>query len=125
MSGIFAGAAGSTAAVAAITFSGSLSATGAPTTVTSATRTATVPSGNSGTIEFVSCSEVGANAKAYSIDGAAFVGLNWDDLDSITLTNGQTLALRMSNAGSGESSQCTLRDLTTQTAIDLIDLQSV
>lgn len=93
---------GMSAAIAArvplpITFSGSFSATAGTSTVTSSTRTATVPAGNSGQITFASMTST-AGDQQYSKNGGGFVSFSQGDM--ITLADGDTLAIRATGCGS-------------------------
>lgn len=105
-----------------IRFSGSFDNSGAPTTVTSATRTATVPGGNSGLVQFDNLNPTGVVNQSYSINGAAFVAFSEDT--QITLANSDTLAVRITNAASGESLTFDLTDVTTNTVIENVSLIS-
>ena len=80
--------------VTACTFDGSLSKiNGSASTVTGTTRTCTVPSGNSGVLQFDNVALVGAPAKEYSKNAGAFTAFVEDT--QITLANTDTLAIRI------------------------------
>ena len=103
--------------------SGTLSAGGAPTTVTSSTRTITVPSGNSGQVKFQSFDMTGLVTIKYSKNGGAMTTLAEDS--TITFADTDTLALEISSASSGESLSLDLVDVTTGALIQSVSLVSV
>ena len=108
--------------VTACTISGSLSASGAGTTVTSTTRTITVPAGNSGELQFASQLETGAVAFEYQKNGGAWTTAEPDGT-SVTFADADTLAVRITGAGSGESIQFDLVDVFTGTTIGSYTLE--
>ena len=74
-----------------ITLSGTLSATGSGTTVTSSTRTVTVPGGNSGQVRFNNVTNDGSG-QDYSKNGGAFT--NFSEDSTVVFSNGDTIAIR-------------------------------
>lgn len=97
--------------VAACSFSGSFAATGAGPTVTSSTRTVTVPPGNTGQITIQKTAESGSVAFEYQKNGGAWTAAEPDP--TVTFANGDTLALRITGATSGEGVTFDLYDVTT------------
>lgn len=112
-----------TASITACSFSGTLSAGGAPTTVTSSTRTITVPSGNTGEVKFQSFDMTGSVTIRYSKNGGAMTLLS--EGATITFADTNTLALEISNASSGESLALDLIDVTTGALIESVVLVSI
>lgn len=112
-----------TESITPCSFSGTLSAGGAPTTVTSSTRTITVPSGNSGQVKFQSFDMTGLVTIKYSKNGGAMTTLAEDS--TITFADTDTLALEISSASSGESLSLDLVDVTTGALIQSVSLVSV
>lgn len=117
MSGIFAGAAGALGnIVSAITLSGPLDATAVAGTANSATRTVTVPGGNSGMVSFGSYVDVGTvGLSKYNKNAAGLVNLS--DATVVTFANGDSLLLQTLGDNAGESRTMTLTDVDTGTVI--------
>lgn len=105
-----------------ITFDGSFDTTAAPSgnIVTTATRTATVPAGSSGYIDFLSFVPTGTVGLEYSKNAAAFAVLS--EFDALLLANGDTLALRITGATSGEALTFTMHDYSSNTTIEVVDI---
>lgn len=107
-----------TTSIGIIGFSGSFTKTAAPSGgyVTSDTITVTVPGGNAGQLRVNYGTTVGTvSGLEYSKNGGAFT--SWTDATSITLANGDTLAVRAGGGGggaitAGESQAFTLTDTT-------------
>lgn len=93
-----------------MSLSGSLSATSlGASTVTSTTRTWTVPAGSSGVIRFESVTPPPAGVIQYSKNGGAFISFVTND--TVTFANGDTIAIRATLSGGGFTATATLRDL--------------
>lgn len=93
----------------------SFSKTAAGPTVTSDTRTATVPVASGGEIDFINFNMTGTVQPQYSVNGGAWT--NFGDGDGITITQGQTLAFRITLAGAGESLSFDIIDVKTNRRI--------
>lgn len=101
---------------APISFDGGFDATASSGTATSSTRTITVPAGNSGQVEFGTFIDVGTILSIqYSKNGGAFTAIVENDI--LTFANGDTLAIRTTGNGAGESRTFTMRDVTRGAAI--------
>ncbi len=99
-----------------IQFDGGFDATASSGTATSSTRTITVPAGNSGQVQFDSFVDVGTILSIqYSKNGGAFTAFVENDI--ITFANGDTLAIRTTGNGAGESRTFRLFDVTRGVAI--------
>lgn len=99
---------------APMSISGTLSATSlGATTVTSTTRTWTVPAGSSGVIRFESVTPPSGGSILYSKNGGAFTSFVTND--TVTFANGDTIALRATSGASGFTATATLRDLSSNT----------
>ena len=108
----FAGTACTSGGIAPCSLSGSLNATAVAGTATSATRTVTVPVGNSGEIRISDFVDVGTiNFAQHNLNGAGFS--TFSDPTTFTFTNGQTTALQTTGNGAGESRTYRLTDVTT------------
>ena len=108
----FAGTACTSGGIAPCSLSGSLDATAVAGTSTSATRTVTVPVGNSGEISIGNFVDVGTVALArHNLNGEGFS--NFSDPTTFTFTDGQSTALQTTNNDAGESRTYTLTDVTT------------
>lgn len=106
--------------VRAITFSGSLDATGVAGVATSTTRTVTVPPGNSGVINFNTYVDAGTITNTqYSRNGGAFTTIA-DGIDTAAFTDGDTIAVRTNGNGVGEQRVMTLTDKTTSRTITTV-----
>lgn len=109
---MFAGVIGVVGGVAPCSLSGSLDATAVAGTATSATRTVTVPVGNSGQIRIGSFVDVGTVLLAqHNLNGAGFS--TFTDPTAFTFTNDQSTALQTTGDNAGESRTYTLTDVTT------------
>lgn len=104
-----------------MTLSGTLDASSNTGTVTSATRTVTVPAGNSGVFTFSGYVDVGAvTSTRYSRNGGAFVIIT-DGSDTVAFSNGDTIAIETQSVGIGESRALNLIDKTTDTTIEVVN----
>ena len=107
---------GAVSATGGITFDGGFDATATAGTATSATRTITVPAGNSGQVQFSNFVDVGfVTTIEYSKNGGAFTAFFEDD--TVTFANGDTLAIRTTGNGAGESRQFDMLDVTKASAL--------
>lgn len=101
---------------APISVSGSFDATATAGQATSSTRTITVPAGNSGQIQFDSFVDVGTILSIqYSKNGGAFTAFAENDI--IAFANGDTLAIRTTGNGAGESRVFRMLDVTRSATI--------
>lgn len=110
------------AGIADCSFSGSFDTTAAPTTITSPTRTVTVPAGNSGSLAFGGFAMIGTVTPQYSKNGGAFT--TFADGDVVVFASGDTLAFRITGATSGEALSFTILDNSTLRILDTVDLVS-
>lgn len=108
--------------ISACTISGTLDATGAGPTITSSTRTITVPAGNSGELQFANQVETGTVAFEYQKNGGAWTTAEPTGT-SVTFANSDTLAVRITGAGAGEQIAFDLKDVTTGTTIGSYTLE--
>jgi len=93
-----------------MSLSGSLSATSlGASTVTSTTRTWTVPGNNSGVIRFESVTPPPSGVIQYSKNGGAFTSFVTND--TVTFAEGDTIAIRATLSGGGFTATATLRDV--------------
>lgn len=107
-------------AIGPMTASGSFAASSASGTVTSLTRTITVPVGNTGVFRFANYVDVGTiTATQYSRNGGGFTGIS-DGGTTVAFSNGDTLAIRTTSVGVGESRTLDLIDNTTNTVIESV-----
>jgi hypothetical protein len=106
----------SIAAIPPVRFDGSFSKTAAGPTVTSDTRTATVPVASGGEIDFVNFVMTGSVQPQYSLNGGAWT--NFGESDGVTVATGGTLALRITMAASGESLVLAIQDVKTGRMIE-------
>lgn len=107
-----------------ITLSGTLSAVSTSGTVTSATRTVTVPGGNSGVMTFSSYIDTGViTTTEYQRNGGAWTAIS-DGADTVAFSNGDTIAVRTNSVGVGELRQFDVVDKTTGRFIQDNALQS-
>lgn len=112
---ILLGAFGGTRIPDPMSLSGSLSATGSTSTVTSTARTWTVPAGNDGVVQFQSVSETDITDFQYQQAGGGFVSIS-EGLE-VDFNDAQSIELRITGAvvvGSS-SATVTLRDKATGT----------
>ena len=108
---------------APMSLSGSLSATSlGASTVTSATRTWTVPAGSSGVIRFESVTPPPSGVIQYSKNSGAFTSFVTND--TVTFANGDTIAIRATLSGGGFTATAILRDLSSNTTFGSYDLVS-
>lgn len=103
-----------------VRFDGSFDKTDVAGTVTSDTRTATKPAASSGSVSFRNFNVTGAVNQSYSINGGGFV--SFSESGAITLANGDTLAVRITLAASGESLTFDLYDDATNSLIEQVTL---
>ena len=102
----------------ASTFSGTLGASAATTTITGTARTYTLGAGNSGQVKFANVS-VGGTAFQYSINGGVFIGNDVTEGLIITLANTDTLAIRGTGmTPAGTANQTDIVDVDTNTNIE-------
>ena len=108
---------------APMSLSGSLSATSlGASTVTSTTRTWTVPAGSSGVIRFESVTPPPSGVIQYSKNGGAFTSFVTND--TVTFANGDTIAISATLSGGGFTATAILRDLSSNTTFGSYDLVS-
>ena len=108
---------------APMSLSGSLSATSlGASTVTSTTRTWTVPAGSSGVIRFESVTPPPSGVIQYSKNGGAFTSFVTND--TVTFVNGDTIAIRATLSGGGFTATAILRDLSSNTTFGSYSLVS-
>ncbi len=88
---------------AAITLSADFDSPTGGTPQTTASRTVTVPTGNSGGVDYDVTGTSGSPTISRSIDAGAFNGFTDGDAD--TFTNGQALRFRVAGAGSSATIQ--------------------
>lgn len=106
--------------ISPMSLSGSLSATNSGGTVTSATRTVTVPAGNSGIFTFANYADNGVvTTTQYSRNGGAFTTIT-DGADTVAFSNGDTIAVRTNSVGVGESRAFNVIDKTSGTTIEAV-----
>lgn len=118
LAGILAAAMGDT--ISPMTASGSFDASSTSGTVTSSTRTITVPAGNTGVFRFANYVDSGAIvATQYSRNGGAFTGIT-DGNTTAAFSNGDTLAIRTTGVGVGESRTLDLIDNTTNVVVESV-----
>lgn len=106
--------------ISPMSLSGSLSAISTSGTVTSATRTVTVPAGNSGIFTFASYVDTGTITNTrYSRNGGAFATVT-DGSDTVAFSNGDTIAVLTNSVDSGESRTFNAIDKTTGATIEAV-----
>lgn len=110
----------SIAAIPPVRFDGSFSKTAAGPTVTSDTRTATVPVASGGEIDFVNFVMTGLVQPQYSLNGGAWTGFG--ESDGVTVTTGGTLALRITLAAAAEALALDILDVKTNRRIQSVAL---
>lgn len=94
-----------------ITLSGSLSATGTSGTVTSITRTVTVPAENSGVMRFENYRDTGTiTTTRYSRNGGAFSTVTDGDV-TVAFSDGDTITVLTNGVGAGEGRLLDLVDV--------------
>ncbi len=94
-----------------ITLSGSLSATSTSGTVTSLTRTVTVPTGNSGVMRFENYRDTGTiTTTRYSRNGGAFSTVTDGDV-TVPFNDADTITVLTNGVGPGEGRQFDLVDV--------------
>lgn len=99
-------------------FSAGFSTSAATATITSAARTYTLGSGNSGQVKFASVA-VGGTGFQYSINGGSFLGNDITSGLTISLANGNTLTLRgQGMTPAGTQNVCDIIDVDTNTILD-------
>lgn len=104
-----------------MTLSGTLDASSNTGTVTSATRTVTVPAGNSGIFTFSGYVDVGTvGSTRYSRNGGAYVAIT-DGSDTVAFSNGDTIAIETQSVGVGESRALNLIDKATGSVIEVVN----
>lgn len=104
-----------------MTLSGTLDASSNTGTVTSSTRTVTVPAGNSGVFTFSGYVDVGTVTNTrYSRNGGAFTIIT-DGSDTVAFSNGDTIAIETASVGIGESRALNLIDKTTGQTIEVVN----
>lgn len=109
----------------ASSFSGTLSSTGAASTITGTTRTYTLGAGNSGNVTFSSVS-VGGTAFQYSKNGGSYVGGDISEGLTITLANSDTLAIRGTGMTPiGTANSCNVVDTDTGTVLENLSVTRV
>lgn len=108
------------AALEPVRFDGSFDKTNVAGTVTSDTRTATKPVASTGSISFRNFNVTGSVNQSYSFNGGGFV--SFAESDAITVANGDTLAIRITLAASGESLTFDLYDDATNSLIEQVTL---
>lgn len=107
--------------ISPMSLSGSLSATNSGGTVTSATRTVTVPAGNSGIFTFANYADNGVvTTTQYSRNGGAFTTIT-DGADTVAFSNSDTIAVRTNSVGPGEGRTINVIDKTTSGIIQTVD----
>lgn len=102
----------------AISLSAALSASGSTATITSSTRTLTVPGNNSGNIRFEDVSNTGGGAVEYSKNGGAFTALTSNDVVNFADTN--TIQMRATTLPIGGEGRAKLVDVTTGKTIESV-----
>lgn len=106
--------------IASITSSGGWSATGTTATITTVSRTLTVPSGNPGMIQ-LNISPTGCSQQ-YKINTGLFTGFANGAV--ISITNGDSLIFRITGSGSGSTSIGGVDDNTTGANVALVDIEN-
>lgn len=106
--------------VSSITLSGTLDAVDTDGLATSATRTVTVPVGNSGVMRFENYVDVGTVTNTqYSRNGGAFTAITDGDT-TVAFSDGDTIAVQTNSLGVGESRNFNVFDNTTSAIIEAV-----
>lgn len=101
-----------------ITLGGSLSATGTSGTVTSLTRTVTVPAGNSGVMRLENYRDTGTvTTTRYSRNGGAFSTITDSDM-TVAFSDGDTITVLTNGVGAGEGWLFDLVDVSSSSYVE-------